>query len=506
VSDQTHDDLQDAAAALGDPAPVDLSHELTGTGNAHRFLNLYRDQVRHVAGVGWYLWRDGVWRLDERDEVLHLTEAVGYQTYAAWQAAAADENTPQRVITALGNHHGRTASLRGRQEMLALSSTHPSVSRVTTQLDQDHWALRVKNGTVDLRTGELRESRREDGHTREAAVRFEPGAQCPEFQEVVASALPDPTVAGYLRRVFGYCLTGSTAEQAFFFLFGVPGASKSTLCEVLLRLLGEYGHVADDDLLYKSGHPTNVVDLLGKRLVVHDELSRTRQIDAARLNQFTGSSSIQGRRMRQDFVNVPLNCKFVLTSNLLPRIGGSGADGVWRRMKMLDFKVAVPADQRVKDYARLLVEKEGPGILNWCLLGLAEYLKLEGLVDPQVVADSVADYRDDEDVLQQFTSLCLVKTGDQGDWLANEAVIQAYEAWCKSNGHKPDDGRVVGKALRSLGYVRAKPLRARRTTADGTSESRVQRGWLGARLDIEQLGGFLPASPWVPVNPPSEAP
>jgi putative DNA primase/helicase len=206
--------------------------------------------------------------------------------------------------------------------------------------------------------------------------------------------------------------------------------------------------------------------------------------------------------MREDFVDIPVQVKLMMTANTLPSMGGSGVDGIWRRMKLVTFGRAI-AGERVLGYAQILLETEGPGFLNWCLAGLAHYRE-HGLVDPDAMRAAVADYQAEEDVTGQFAAACLEQAGDEV-WLANADLMTAYAAWCRENGHRPEDGRQVGKWLKQARYTAARPLKARRTGLDGGTETRAHRGWLGVRLDVERAGGFLAEKPWEPVGDPQPA-
>ena len=56
--------------------------------------------------------------------------------------------------------------------------------------DNDPFLLGVMNGVVDLRTGELREARREDRVTRQVPVKFDPSATCPVFTAFLKRVQP----------------------------------------------------------------------------------------------------------------------------------------------------------------------------------------------------------------------------------------------------------------------------------------------------------------------------
>jgi putative DNA primase/helicase len=75
----------------------------------------------------------------------------------------------------------------------------------------------------------------------------------------------------YLQVWFGYALTGDVSEHAVSFFYGAGANGKSTLLEVIRYVMGDYASTAAPGLLMakrNDQHPTEIADLLGKRLVV----------------------------------------------------------------------------------------------------------------------------------------------------------------------------------------------------------------------------------------------
>src|SRR5262249_47236941 len=96
-------------------------------------------------------------------------------------------------------------------------------------LDRDPYLLNVANGTLDLRTGQLRPHRREDLLTKMAPVEYDPAATCPTWLRFLDRVMKgNANLIGYLQRVLGYSLTASVVEQVLWFLHGTGANGKST--------------------------------------------------------------------------------------------------------------------------------------------------------------------------------------------------------------------------------------------------------------------------------------
>ena len=130
--------------------------------------------------------------------------------------------------------------------MLDLTESEPQIPVLPDQLDADPWLLNVVNGTLDLRTGELRPQRRLDLLTKMAPVIYDPGALCPTWEAFLWRIMGgNQDLIDFLQRAIGYSLTGDTTEQCLFVLHGTGANGKSTLLEALWAMLGEEYAVTD---------------------------------------------------------------------------------------------------------------------------------------------------------------------------------------------------------------------------------------------------------------------
>jgi putative DNA primase/helicase len=182
--------------------------------------------------------------------------------------------------------------------MAELAKSEPGVPVLPEELNCDNMLLNVANGTLDLRTSELRPHTRSDLLTRLIEVPFDPCAACPTWEAFLKQIFQDNgSVIGFLKRAVGYSLTGDTSEHALFFLYGSGANGKSTLLNVLLFLFGVYGRQVEPDLLLvRRGevHPTGLADLEGARLAVAMEIENGRRLAESIVKQMTGGDRLMG--------------------------------------------------------------------------------------------------------------------------------------------------------------------------------------------------------------------
>lgn len=416
--------------SLGDADPARLE-DATDTGNAHRFARILGDRVRYVADIKtWLVWDGTRWCRDRRNRALDLTLHVvdDIRLFAVTQ--------PEEDRNRWTQHAHSTQGAKARANILTLASSLPQLTVVAEELDTDRNLLVVRNGVLDLTTGELVEPDPAKLCTLQADVVYDPEARCPRWEEHVAFVTKgDPVLAAYLRRIAGYTLTGDVREQAFFSLEGDGANGKNVFIEPIMHMLGSYATTAQSALLIKGReeHPTIIADLVGKRLVFVDEVPQGKQVDVERIKTLTGSDVLKARFMAKDFFSFPAHLKLWIAGNEQPRIK-DGSDGIWRRMKRILFEAKVTDDRKIADYGRILFNEEASGILNWCLAGLEDWRQLGSLGTPAGVSEATTELQHDEDYVAVFIEERCEITGVDTDVVSSPALYAAYQLWCAQSG------------------------------------------------------------------------
>lgn len=446
----------------------ELTFKRSDTGNGQRFAQRMRDVVRYCVGEAkWYLWDGSRWARDDLNRTLHLTQEIVKDLYVE----AADLAGPDRERL---EAWAQTSQSVGRREaMLRIAASEPGLAIRPDDLDADPWLLGVRTGVIDLRTQTQRASDPADLLTRRAEVDFDPDATCPLWLRHVDFVTGgDQTLADWLRRAVGYTLTGLTSEQQLFFLWGTGANGKSTLLDVLLTMLGTYGIVGDENLLTStSGHPTQLADLRGARLIVCDETDREKKLAEQRIKMMTGKQ-IKARYMRQDFFTYTPRFKLWISGNHKPEIRG-GDDGIWRRLRLVPFTSKLSPDQKILGYDEVLRD-ELAGILNWALSGLADWVKLGQLGGTSAVDAATGEYRSEEDhVGRWLDESCVVEADAIED---SGRLFESWRWWALARGYEVGNATRLGRDLTARGHVPANGGKTVRI------DGRATRGRIGLRL------------------------
>jgi putative DNA primase/helicase len=183
-------------------------------------------------------------------------------------------------------------------DMVKIARSHLSVAKGAEVFDTARYLLNCPNGTVDLRSGELRPHDPADYITKLCPTKYDPNATARRYRQFLAQVLPDATVADYVREVGGYAATGEVTDQSLHLFVGEGSNGKSVLLKVWSEVLGEYAATAPPELIADHGesrHPTEKTILRGARLAVCFESEEDAVLNEPRVKALTGSDAITAR-------------------------------------------------------------------------------------------------------------------------------------------------------------------------------------------------------------------
>ena len=471
------------------PAPQNLHDFRPGEiGFADRLADQFGELLRFDAShQAWMVWTDTHWEKDETGFVVECMKKV----------ATRMKEVEVPVMRAQIQNYGDHFTLRAKEldadakrlhsknaicAALALAQSLPQLVTKHSHYDADPLLLNCLSGTVDLRDGSLRSHNRGDLITNITRIPLaETSEGCPRWKRFLLEIMQDDVeMVSYLQRMVGYILTGSTQEQVFFLLHGTGANGKSVFLNVLHRLLGDYGKVADFTTfldMNRGGAPRNdLAGFAGKRLVVASESAQGKQLDETVMKQFTGGDVISARMLYKDFVEFKPVGKLLLATNHKPKVQGTDY-GIWRRMRLIPFLASFKDEQRDPHLEQKLME-EMPAILRWAVEGCIQW-RAVGLGMPKAIEEAVKEYQSSMDTFQHFLDdIC--ETGDNHKE-SSQRLYDAYKIWAQNSGMRfPMTQPVFNSTLAQRGF-----------TPKRTSRSNV---WLGLQLCAnkgEQIGGDL---------------
>jgi putative DNA primase/helicase len=335
--------------------------------------------------------------------------------------------------------------------MVALAHSDPRIAVSSEELDGDSYLFNCASGTIDLRTGAIRPHNQGDRLTKISPVEYRESAECPTWLRFLGEILPDKELRTFLKRWFGWCLTGIVNEEILPIFYGTGANGKSTLVNMLLEILGDYGQQAPQDLLIakRREHPTELADLFGRRLVASAESEEGVRLNESLVKQLTGRERVRARFIKQDFFEFDPTHKLVLLTNHKPTIRGSDK-GIWRRLKVVPFEVTIPENKQDRHLTEKL-RSELPGILRWGVEGCLEWQR-EGLPEAASIRAASDQYREEQDVLGAFFEECCIMVEEESVYVKWSTLFETYQEWCKRSGESVMKKRVFSDRLKERGF------------------------------------------------------
>jgi putative DNA primase/helicase len=426
------------------PEKTELDRHVNQARFAYRLAERYKDKLLHVYGIGWHYWTGKRWALDNRGRVSQaVLETLRYELNLAFDAPDADKKKTllADVIRCQTNN-----AVRGIRDLAAALA---EFAATVDDLDTDPYVLNVANGTLNLRTLELRPHSPGDRITKVCRGAYHPDAPAPTWQAVLDRVLPKEDVREFLQRLVGMSLIGEVREHKLPILTGTGRNGKGTTYKAALHALGDYAGTADPELFMarEGAHPTGEMDLRGRRLVVVSESSKDRRLDEARMKRLCGGDPIKARYMRKDFVEFQPSHQAYLVTNHLPKVSPDDP-ATWARLRVVPFDVSIPEHEQDTGLdAKLAAEADG--ILAWAVAGLRDYLD-HGLDEPSAVLKATGAYKRDMDALSRFIDECC-DTGPNFGATTKE-LHDAWKIWQQSEGCEAIGLLTFGKALEDRGY------------------------------------------------------
>jgi putative DNA primase/helicase len=463
--------MEELTDTLPEPivATVPRTHLMNDTGNALGFVDQCGSGIRYVSTRRrWLLWNSTRWVWDHRDEIVCRAQGYARSRLDAATKITDEDRRKREVQYAL--RMGDAAKIRA---MIELAQSDPRVAVAESDLDTEPYLLGVRNGVVDLRTGQLRTARQADMITKSAGTVFDGTAECPLWLKFLDRVLAsDQSLIRYVQKAVGCSLTGDIGEQCFHFLHGGGCNGKSTFIEVIQALLGEYARRAPQTLFSVSPNgrePQNeVARLAGARMVIGSEVEEGSRLAESRIKDLTGGDVLTGRFLYAEPFEFHPTFKLWMFGNHTPHVNGTDY-GIWRRIRLLPFSVQIPEAERDPCLlGKLLLEL--PGILNWAIEGCLAWQR-ERLKPPAIVQGAVANYREAEDVLGDFLSD--MTRSDADGRVSRTALYQLYQDWCQREGI-----RHSMSSKKFAKYIRERGIAETKTTG--------QRFWIGISASVDE--------------------
>jgi len=327
----------------------------------------------------------------------------------------------------------------------------------STQIDRKDFhhppnLIAVKNGLIDLSTPEPYQLLKHGPKyyvTSLLPVEYKPNAKCPNFDKFLSEILPSVNNRIKIQEGFGNCLTNTRDYMIIYMLYGEGYNGKSTLLNVLIKILGErnVSNVSLYDLAYGTWY---TADLFGKLANVYADIGLKELKLTGTIKILTGNDVAKGERKYQKHFNFKNSAKPFFSTNTIPYVYDN-TDAFHRRWRTIKFTQKFPLGAPQTDpqmLSKLTTPEELSGILNWILEGLKRLLKNKTFSLLKPVEERREEWHILSNPLSAFIHDC-VKFGVD-EYVTKEEFYQAYRKYCIERSLPIMTKKKVGRRLPTI--------------------------------------------------------
>lgn len=441
--------------------------DYTESGNAIRLKDSNFNVMRYSGALDWCVWDGAVWQQYAKTDAIMLVMCMNdrmkdeadrkFQLAPKPEKGCKRDDWPEDYKDAVAAVKWATASRSYNVMAHTLQAAQSLMSvRDADEFDNDPWLLNTPDSVIDLRTGEEKPHRAEYMCTMMTRLSPDFTAQRPLWDKFMRQVTGDDAdFAEYIQTVAGMALVGKVYEEGLLLVYGNGGNGKSTLFSVWHTLLGGYAATVRNEVLTGSRNGSEVAGqnlLRGKRLVLTSELEANQAMQSSMLKRLTSQDPISANVKFHEPITFTPSHTLILHTNHLPRLK-SVDGGTARRIAVAPFNMSLKPEEKIMDFAGVLVEKEGPAILAWMIEGAmkfyAQHMKLK---KPKVVLEATKEYLDNEDVITRFVNECC--SLDNADARTPTGLVfQTFTRWMQESGMKWYGGdREFKKKMQEKGF------------------------------------------------------
>jgi putative DNA primase/helicase len=415
------------------------SFPLTDAGNGERLLAWLGGDIRHTAGRGVMVYTGSHWEQDTLNkldkELLLCLRDMQQQGEEKRLAGLTLGNTDMVDLAEAEINFAVRCENKTRFE------NAKEMAKIGSSIDDDEfdtrpYLLSCSNGTVDLRTGELRPHQREDYLTHCLGFNYDPETKAPLWEKTIKDIFVNhPELVNYVQVLCGYIATGSMRENIVVICHGTGANGKSLMwstIEYILKPLTRTTSFSTFEKRQSGSASADLAQLAGARLVLCQEGETGAVMAESLIKRISGRDTITARHLYRPPMEFKPSFTVVLATNHLPQIRGQD-DGLKRRLKIIPFDRFFLPEER-DNHLDWKLQDESEGILNWLVQGAMQYHTQQGLGEDPIVAETTSDYFMSADILEGFIGD--IVTEHPGSVISYQELLNKYVVWAQLNNER----------------------------------------------------------------------
>ena len=415
------------------------NYDYTDMENMKRFVNQHKDTLKSTGSSrSWLVWDGTRWRYEPHDVTAIQRGFMTIESIDAEASASLDGLKRQELLKWSKSSQSKHRIL----SMISMASKHEDMIVSMANFDKDTHLINCLNGVVDLTNRCLQASSSLRLISKLAKASYNRKAKAPVFKSFINQIFGnDVELIRWVQRAIGYSLTGSVLEQKLFYAYGTGSNGKSTLFEIIMRILNDYSKATDfETFLSKQKSDVRMLEAVGElkgvRYAQASETDSHVRFSESTIKKLTGGDTLRGTKLTKSAFEFKPEFKLWFSANHLP-YAKDGSFGFWRRIKIIPFTQTFSGSKVNSTlYEQLLQERDG--IFHWCVDGAYHWYKelkksggKSGLGPCKAIDDATEEYKSENDVLGNFIKECIEKS--PGSKVKARDLYDRYKLWNEVN-------------------------------------------------------------------------
>lgn len=300
-----------------------------------------------------------------------------------------------------------------------------------------------KNVVLNLENWEFLKHSNEYFLTKRIEVDYKPGI-FPERFYLFMNEILEETKHNIILEILAHTLMNDYRYQKAFIFLGEGANGKSTLLNILIKLLGPK-NVTSHTLQAFDKNQFAASELYGKMANIAPDISAKGMYQIGVFKSLTGGDygtfNVKGKKS----ITFTNTAKLIFSCNKLPPIF-EDTHAVWRRLCIIEFeKIIDEKDQNPLLLEVLTTEEELSGILNVLLMNLFQLIQRGEFEGLKSVLDRREQYICKSDIIHAFCDNCLII--DSNGFISSSELYQELCLYARKINATPKTKQSLTKQL-----------------------------------------------------------
>lgn len=297
---------------------------------------------------------------------------------------------------------------KNAEELISKLKTLYTVDKIYEKMDSvKPNLLGLKNGVLDIDTGEFRKGLKEDYISATTCYEYKkPDKKLrEEAMNILRSIFPKEDELKYMLKKISLGLYGANPHEKFSVWIGSGGNGKGVLRDIISIVLGDYFDTMDISYLYKSNtiRPDSANPVMARkknaRYVISTEPEGDIVLKSSIIKSLTGNDLQQVRQLYKELFNYVPKFKLVIQTNTEPIFHGFDG-GMKRRTELQTFLMRFVVDPKFENERKIdvtlkkkiLIDKIYTNEFLDIFLEYYQLYKAEGLEMPKRFKDETETF------------------------------------------------------------------------------------------------------------------